>query len=133
MASERTEPESPDRRRITFRQALGRGARGRCPNCARRTLFRRYLKPADACSHCAARFGHIRADDAPPYLTLFISGHIVIPAALWHLQLSHPPTWVLFAVWMPVLLASVFALLPVTKGAVLGIMWQQGLSGSEYR
>ena len=74
----------PTRRRVRppFLVAVGRGFSGRCPNCGKSKLFRGYLKQVDACPVCGERWGHIRADDAPPWLTILIVGHIIIPAAM---------------------------------------------------
>ena len=44
-------------------------------------LFRSFLKVADTCSVCGEELHHQRADDAPPYFTMFIVGHIVVPLA----------------------------------------------------
>ena len=40
------------------------------------------LKVADSCDACGEELHHHRADDAPPYFTMFIVGHIVIPLVL---------------------------------------------------
>ena len=40
-------------------------------------MFRAYLKVNDACPACGEELHHQRADDAPPYLTIFIVGHVV--------------------------------------------------------
>ncbi|MFO1156168.1 MAG: DUF983 domain-containing protein [Rhodospirillales bacterium] len=70
------------RTRPPFLVAVGRGLSGRCPNCGEGRLFRAYLKQVDACAVCGEPWGHIRADDAPPWLTILIVGHIVVPAAM---------------------------------------------------
>ena len=57
---------------------LRRGARGRCPNCGRGRLFRDYLKIQRVCRACAHNNGQYPADDAPPYFTILILGHVVI-------------------------------------------------------
>jgi uncharacterized protein (DUF983 family) len=62
--------------------ALFRGALGRCPRCGQGWLFHRYLKIADCCSRCGEPYGHFRTDDAAPWLTILIVGHITVPIIL---------------------------------------------------
>ena len=67
-------PERP-----TNTNALIRGALGRCPRCGRGPLLHRYLKVVGECSACGEPYGHFRADDAPPWLTILLVGHLVAP------------------------------------------------------
>ena len=111
--------------------AFMRGLRLRCPNCGEGKLFTRYIRANDSCAHCKTSLGHIRADDAPPYFTLFIVGHIIVPLALVGEQLYHPPIWLQLAFWLPIMLIAILVALPFVKGATLGVMYHLGLSGSE--
>ena len=58
---------------------MRRGFLGRCPSCGKKPLFRSYLKQVSACSNCSAEFARIRADDAAPWLTIIIVGHVFLP------------------------------------------------------
>ncbi len=58
---------------------LGRGLRCRCPNCGEGPLFEGYLTVTLVCRSCGAPLGLARADDLPPYLTILLVGHIVVP------------------------------------------------------
>ena len=71
--------------------ALLQGFRQRCPRCGRGGLFRRYLKVVDTCPACGEAMHHQRADDAPPYFTILIVGHLIVPAALLLEQTAQPP------------------------------------------
>lgn len=106
--------------------AILRGARGRCPSCGRASLLQRYLKPVASCLSCGEGYGHIRADDMPPWLTILIVGHIVVPLILLAEQQFQPALWLQWAVWPTVTLALTLALLPFCKGAVIGLMWATG-------
>ena len=64
------------------KQAMARGFKLRCPNCGEGGLFRSYLKTAPACDHCGEELHHEKAHDAPPYFTMTIVAHIVVPALL---------------------------------------------------
>jgi uncharacterized protein (DUF983 family) len=109
--------------------ALKRGFTRRCPACGSRGIFSGYLKVAAACPGCALPVGEYRADDAPPYFTIFIVGHVVIPAVLTVERHWHPPAWVHAAFWVPATLLLTLALLPLVKGAVIGAQWAFRIKG----
>ena len=111
--------------------AILRGLGRRCPNCGVGRSFTGYLKVTGHCDHCRTELGHIRADDFPPYLTIAIVGHMVVPMLLMSEQLLSPPTWMLLGVAVPVTLGLTLALLPRVKGGILGLMWHLGLRGDE--
>lgn len=87
----------------------------------------RYLKPHPVCGQCGLRLDEFRADDAPPYFTILIVGHIVIPGMLLLEQIQHPPSWVHVTLWVPLTLALTLLLLPRIKGAVIGFQWAQSI------
>ena len=62
--------------------ALFRGALGRCPRCGRGPLLHRYLKMVDRCPACGEPYGHFRTDDAAPWLTILVVGHLTVPVIL---------------------------------------------------
>lgn len=107
----------------TWRTAMLRGWRRKCPRCGEGAMFRGYLSIAEQCSHCDLPFEPLRADDAPAYFTIAIVGHIVIPGLLALETYAHPPTWVQAAIWMPVTLLMTLALLPYLKGAVMAVIY----------
>ena len=51
-------------------------------------MFSGYLSVREACEACKMAFEPLRSDDAPPYFTLFIVGHLVISLylLLWPLH-----------------------------------------------
>jgi uncharacterized protein (DUF983 family) len=107
--------------------ALGRGLRGRCPACGLTPIFHGYLRVVDACPHCGAPLGRARADDAPPYFTILVVGHLVIPSMLVLERAESPPTWVQTVIWVPVTLALSLLLLRPIKGATVGLMLKLGM------
>lgn len=105
---------------------MKRGVLRRCPNCGEGKLFAGYLKVAPVCGCCAHPLGEYRADDAPPYFTILIVGHLVIaPLLAFPFILSWPIGWVI-GTTLPALFALTLALLPVVKGAVIGFYWATG-------
>lgn len=102
--------------------AIGRGLRGRCPVCGKGRIFDGFLRVVSQCEHCSTPLGLARADDAPPYFTILVVGHIVIPAMLIVQKLYDPPTWVLSAIFLPLTLVLALGLLRPIKGATVGLM-----------
>ena len=92
-------------------------------------MFRKYLKVADHCENCGEALHHHEADDAPPYFTIFIVGHLVVPLILIVERLYRPEIWVHMTIWLPLTLALSLALLPVAKGAVVAAQWARRMHG----
>lgn len=122
--------EAQDKR--SWKQAMGRGLTCSCPACGRGHMFRSFLKVADTCDVCGEELHHHRADDAPPYFTMFIVGHIVIPLVLVVEKLWHPALPIHFLLWTAVTLALTFALMPAVKGAIVGLQWALRMHGFDY-
>jgi uncharacterized protein (DUF983 family) len=111
--------------------AVIRGARGRCPRCGQGPLMHHYLKIVEHCSKCGEVYGHFRADDAAPWLTILLVGHITIPIIL-ALELSFQiPMWIELASYLPLIILLTLALLPRCKGVVLAVLWVTKAEGSE--
>lgn len=109
--------------------ALRRGASSRCPNCGRGRLFTGFLKVNDNCPVCGEELHHHRADDAPPYVVMFIVAHVVVALMLW-LEIVHEPAmWVHAAVALPLTVVLSLALLPSTKGALVALQWANRMHG----
>jgi len=110
-------------------RAMGRGLRKRCPQCGRGGLFAGYIRTADACPACGLDLTGRRTDDAPPYVTVMIVGHLAIPIALAVRQLAEPPLWLQFAIWLPAIAIATFWTLPAVKGAFVGLQWANRMHG----
>ena len=124
---------SADRsRKRDWFKALRRGLRGKCPHCAKGRVFGRYLKVTDSCSNCGEELHHHRADDAPPYFTIFIVGHIVVPLVFFVERVWRPEIWLHLVVWLPLTLMLTLVLLPLVKGGVVGLQWALRMHGFEY-
>ena len=102
---------------------LKRGFMRRCPNCGEGHLFSGYLAVEPACAACGHENARYRADDGPAYFTILLVGHLVIVPLLC---LSFILTWPLAAVLplsLALVLVSTLALLPLVKGAFIGVQW----------
>nr|WP_314073981.1 DUF983 domain-containing protein [uncultured Roseococcus sp.] len=107
---------------------MKRGLALRCPHCGKGHLFRGFLKVRETCEVCGHDNSVYPADDAPPYLTLMVVGHVVVPLVFWSDRVWEPPMWVQFAIWLPLITAITVATLPYMKGAVIGIAWATGVT-----
>ncbi len=96
-------------------------------------MFRAFLKPVLACSACGEDLSHQRADDAPPYFTMVIVGHIVVPLMLAVALNTEWSNFTHLAIWLPVTLVMTLGLLQPIKGAIIGLQWalyMHGFDGS---
>jgi uncharacterized protein (DUF983 family) len=122
-----------DPKQIDLPRAIWRGALRRCPRCGRGVLFKSYLKQVDACTVCHEEYAHIRADDAPPWLTILIVGHIVVPLIFVVNSWFFWPNWLVMLVWPIVTAALALTVLPRAKGIFIAIIWATRAPGSERR
>ena len=111
------------------KQAMLRGWRRRCPQCGSGPMLRGYLAVRDSCAVCHEDLHHHRADDFPPYLTIFIVGHIVITLVMiveakWDIS-----TFAHLAMWVPLTIALSLAMLQPLKGGVIGMQWALRMHG----
>lgn len=113
--------------------AIRRGLLGRCPHCGEGKLFRAYIKPVDACSVCGEDITPQRADDLPPYLAIFIVGHIVVGGYMATDSWLILDSWQHLAIWIPITILLSLVLLQPLKGGVIGLQWalrMHGFSGT---
>jgi uncharacterized protein (DUF983 family) len=113
----------------SWKQAIWRGACRKCPACGAGPVFRRFMKVAETCANCGEELHHQRADDAPPYFTIFIVGHLVVPLVFVVERAWQPPYVVHAALWLPLTLGLTLALMPIVKGAVVGLQWALRMHG----
>jgi len=106
---------------------IWRGLRCRCPACGEGRLFAGYLRIRLPCEVCGADNTIYPSDDFPPYLTILVVGHVVVPLFMWSDRAYEPSVWVQAAIWLPVTALMCLALLPSMKGATVGLCWATGL------
>jgi uncharacterized protein (DUF983 family) len=111
-------------------QAMKRGFLGRCPHCGEGAMFHKYLKVNDACPACHEELHHQRADDAPPYFTILVVGHVIGAAMLYVEEVNADlPIWLHAIIWPSLTLALSLILLPRFKGALIGLQWANRMHG----
>jgi uncharacterized protein (DUF983 family) len=120
-----------DQEKPSTQNALIRGALGRCPACGQGRLLHHYLKIVDHCSGCGESFGHYRADDAAPWLTILVVGHLTVPIILVVEESVQLPLWQALSIYVPTILLLTLGLLPRCKGIILALLWVTKAEGSE--
>lgn len=113
----------------TFAQAAMRGARGTCPRCGKARLFRKWLKPCDACPACQVDWSPQRADDFPAYIVIIVTAHLLAPLIIALVRSSTLSPLSLVGLIVPLALAVMLALLQPVKGMVIAAQWWLGLNG----
>ena len=111
--------------------SLYRGSKNKCPACGEGRLFSKYLKVNKQCSHCHTEFHHHQADDAPPYFTIVILGHILVPLVIALEGAYRPPLWVHAALWLPITVIATLFCLQIVKGAIVSYQWALKMHGFE--
>ncbi len=111
---------------LALTTALRRGVVGRCPACGKGPLFAGWLRVASVCSACAAPLGLIRADDAPPYFTVFIVAHVAIGALVATDRLVSLAVSTEMMIFLPGTLALTVLLMRPVKGITVGLMMKLG-------
>ena len=105
----------------TVATGLKRGLFRRCPNCGNGNLFQGYLKVRSECDACGHDNGQYPADDAPPYFTILLVGHLIIAPMLFFPFIWKWPVGQVLALTMPTVIFLTLCLLPLVKGAVVGV------------
>ncbi|MCI0600323.1 MAG: DUF983 domain-containing protein [Beijerinckiaceae bacterium] len=113
--------------------AIRKGLRGCCPACGKGKIFRAYLKVNDECPKCGEELHHHRADDAPPYMTIFVAGHIVGSLLLMADKFwPDAPLWLHAMIWPTLALILCLWLLPIMKGGLIAYQWALRMHGFDH-
>ncbi len=110
-------------------RAVMRGLGCRCPACGEGRAFSSYLKVRGVCDACGQELHHHRADDFPPYLTIFVVGKIVGTGIYISEMRYEPALWFHMSVWPLLTVVLALAVLQPMKGAVVGLQYALGMHG----
>lgn len=113
---------------VELKTAALRALMGRCPCCGEGKLMRSYLKQVENCAACGESFGKIRADDAAPWATIILVGHVFLPLAFL-VEIDWMPVWAEAGMWAALFTALSLAILPRAKTLFIAILWQTRAPG----
>ena len=103
--------------------AVRRGLRGRCPRCGEGRLFAGFLTLAPRCDHCGLDYSFADSADGPAFFVMFVSGFIVVFAALAVEVLYQPPFWLHAVLWLPLILITTLLPLRPMKGLLIAMQY----------
>jgi uncharacterized protein (DUF983 family) len=107
----------------SLRLAVWRGLRGLCPHCGGGRLFYRYLKVFPLCEACGHDLDRYPSDDGPAYFTILLVGQLVVAPLLLFPVIWRAPAAVIVPATLIPLAVLTLAVLPRTKGAVIGLLY----------
>jgi uncharacterized protein (DUF983 family) len=113
---------------VELKTAALRALMGRCPCCGKGKLMKSYLKQVENCAACGESFGKIRADDAAPWATIILVGHVFLPLAFL-VEIDGMPVWAEASMWSALFAALSLAILPRAKTLFIAILWQTRAPG----
>ena len=117
----------PEERQV--KQAMLRGALGRCPACGKGKLFSGYLTVNQTCANCGEELHHHRADDGPAYLTILFVSHLGAPLLLAIYMMYRPSAMSMLVGFSLGAIVLSLILLPRIKGAFIGFQWARRMHG----
>lgn len=113
--------------------AIWRGLKCKCPNCGKGWLFHHYLEQVEHCAKCNESLSYYNVGLFLPLVVITVVIHILAFLML-ELELSGQgnPLLYLYAL-VPLSIILPIAILPSSKGAILGLMWAKEWSDEQDR
>ena len=110
-------------------RSIGRGWLSHCPQCGQGPIYQAFLKTSENCAHCGLNLSGHEADDAPPYFTIMIVGHIIVPLVLIVERAYAPELWMHATLFLILSVLLTLWTLPRVKGAIIGWQWALKMHG----
>jgi len=109
-----------------LKKTIFRGLMRRCPDCGAGKIFDGYLTPKSECPICQSNFSGVRTDDAAPWATILLVGHMMAPVVIMTIGMDIG-TMALTALFMIVSMVFAAAALPIMKGLFFALNWHLGV------
>jgi uncharacterized protein (DUF983 family) len=116
----------PDRSSYPPVSPIIAGLSCRCPRCGKGRLFSGFLSLPPRCEVCGLDYSFIDSGDGPAVFVIFLSGFIVVGAALIVEALYQPPFWVHALLWGPLILITTLGPLRPMKGLMVALQYHHG-------
>lgn len=113
--------------------AIKRGITNRCPMCGCSPLFQGYLRVVPRCRQCQTLLAAVPADDAPPYFTILLVGHIMVPVLVLTETMTALPMWLEIALLVSLTTILALLLLRPIKGATIACLLHHELRSDPRR
>jgi uncharacterized protein (DUF983 family) len=111
--------------------AIARGLRCQCPRCGEGKLLEGFLRLRPRCENCGLDYMFADAGDGPAVFVIFITGFIVVFAALAVEFAYQPPYWLHAVMWLPLILITTLLPLRLLKGVLIALQYHH--RGTEAR
>jgi uncharacterized protein (DUF983 family) len=122
---------SEDDTRHPIWQSMWRGIKCRCPHCGKGRLFRGYLDQVERCAVCDEPLAGYKVGLFLPLVVITLMVHI-LGFVMLNMELtgrSNPLTYIY--VLLPLSVIVPLAILPSSKGAMIGLFWANGWSDEQ--
>jgi len=107
----------------SLRLPIRRGLAGKCPRCGEGALFAGFLTLRPRCERCGLDYGFADSADGPAVFVIFISGFIVVFAALVVEFVFAPPYWLHAVLWLPLIAITTLLPLRLIKGLMIALQY----------
>jgi uncharacterized protein (DUF983 family) len=104
--------------------ALAAGIACRCPACGRGPLFSGFLRVRPRCEACGLPLQAYDNDGGPAAFVILLVGFVNVFGALLLEVRYAPPAWAHFAIWLPLTLAGVLALIRPFKAVRVALQYK---------
>jgi uncharacterized protein (DUF983 family) len=111
--------------------AIWRGIKCRCPRCGKGWLFHHYIEQVDHCANCAEKLDGYKVGLFLPLVVITVMVHI-LGFVMLEMELNgrgNPLTYIY--VLVPLSIIIPLAILPSSKGAIIGLFWANGWSDEQ--
>ena len=113
--------------------AIWRGMKCRCPRCGKGWLFHHDSEQVDQCSSCGEPLADYKVGLFLPLIVITVMIHILAFVMLEMELNGHGNPLVYLYVLVPLSAIVPLAILPSSKGAIIGLMWSMGWSDEQDR
>jgi uncharacterized protein (DUF983 family) len=108
--------------------AMWHGLRCKCPRCGQAWLFHHYIEQVDLCPACKEPLAIYKAGLLLPFLIITLTVHVLGFVMLIMELGGHGSPLVYLYVLVPLSIIVPLAILPSSKGAMIGLFWAKGWS-----
>ena len=109
-------------------QAIWRGVKCRCPRCGMGWLFHHYIEQVDHCANCQEPLARYKVGLLLPLVVITIMIHILAFVMLEMELNGYGNPLIYLYVLVPLSVLVPIAILPSSKGAIIGLLWAKGWS-----
>jgi uncharacterized protein (DUF983 family) len=113
--------------------AIWRGMKCRCPRCGKGWLFHHYVEQVEHCPVCGEPLAYYNVGLFLPLVVISIMVHIIafVMLELEFSGLGNPLVYLY--VLVPLSIIVPLAILPSSKGGIIGLLWAKGWSDEQDR